>query len=148
MFCDDCCTIKLASEFSKDMQEQWSITSTSSRISCKVCTGEKAATGHHVVDELVRYTCAGAGCSTEDEQLAWPQSHFISEDLRHAMWRSMNARCARCIVSSNAEPTDVFKCNACERVKHILEYSTIYCRQFLQGERRAHICGIATHSTR
>ena len=39
----------------------------------------------------------------------------------------------------NAEDTDVFKCNACHVVKHILEYSTIYCRQFLQGERRAHI---------
>ena len=38
-----------------------------------------------------------------------------------------------------AEPSDIFKCNACGIVKHILAYSPIYCRQFIQGERRAHI---------
>ena len=121
------------------MQEKWRITSLSAHISCKVCTGEQSTKGRHAVDKTVLYTCAGAGCSTEDQQLAWPQSHFMPEDLRHATWRVMNAQCAKCIVASSAEDSDTFKCNACDRVKHIQEYSTIYCRQFLQGERRAHI---------
>ena len=120
------------------MPAKWSIKGLSDHISCKVCTGEQSAKGRNAVDKTVLYTCAGVTCSTEEQQLAWPQSHFIPEDLRHATWRGVNAKCARCIVVSNAEDSDIFRCNACDRVKHIQEYSTIYCRQFLQGERRAH----------
>ena len=135
--CDDCCKIKFATDFSEDMREKWSIRSVTEHISCKVCTGEESAKGRHAVDKTQLYPCAGEGCSKR--QLAWPQSHFIAEDLRHATWRGVNARCAKCIVAANAKDSDVFTCNACERVKHILDYSPIYCRQFLQDERRAHI---------
>ena len=75
--CEDCWKIKLASDFSKDMQDKWRITSLSSRISCKLCTGEQATRGRHAVDKTVLYTCSGAGCSTDEQQQAWPQSHFL-----------------------------------------------------------------------
>merc|ERR1712186_119338 len=94
VFCDDCCTIKLASDFSTNMQDQWRLASTSAHISCKICTGEQAAKGRHAVDKTVLYTCAGAGCSTEDHQQRWPRSHYLPEDLRHATWRGVNAQCA------------------------------------------------------
>ena len=95
--------------------------------------------GRHAVDEELLYTCSGSGCSNEERQLRWPESHFLADDLRHAVWRGLNARCARCIVTAKAEAADIFTCNNCHSTKHITEYSTIYCRQFLQGERRAHI---------
>ena len=79
VFCNDCCTTKLASEFSEDMQEQGQKTSLSAHISCKVCTGEQSKIGRPVMDKLVLYTCAGAGCSTEEKQLAWPKSHFLED---------------------------------------------------------------------
>ena len=113
------------------MQEEWKAASTSSHLSCKICAGEQAAKGRHAVDKTLLYTCAGAGCSSEERQLRWPESHFLSADLRHAVWQGVNAQCARCIVTANAEATDIFTCNACNSVKYITEYSTIYCRQFL-----------------
>ena len=81
VFCDDCCAIKLASDFSRDMQEQWKLASQSTHISCKICTGEQAAKGRHAVDKTVLYACAGAGCSSEERQMRWPESHFIPEEL-------------------------------------------------------------------
>ena len=61
--CNGCCTIKLTSEFSKDMQDKWGNMSLSSHINFKICTVEQSATGRHAVDNTVPYTCAGARCS-------------------------------------------------------------------------------------
>ena len=49
IFCDDCCKIKLASEFNKEVQQQWKLSSQSHRISCKICTGEQLTKGRHAV---------------------------------------------------------------------------------------------------
>ena len=71
--------------------------------------------------------------------MKWPENHFIPAELRHAELRGIHANCARCQVMATAVANDMFKCNGCQVVKHILAYSAICCRQFIQGDRRAHI---------
>ena len=137
--CDDCQKVKLASKFTQEMHDRWRRMDQTELITCKQCTAERSSHGRPCIDRSVRYTCAGESCSSEDAQQTWPESHFLPADLTHAEWRGVNAKCARCQVRDTADPTDLFKCNGCGEVKHLLAYSAICCRQFLQGERRAHM---------
>ena len=61
IFCDDCCTLKLASEFAAGMHMAWRNMDANATISCKICTGERASKGRHGVDRNVNFSCSGPG---------------------------------------------------------------------------------------
>ena len=138
LLCEVCLSIKRAADFANDMCQSWRERDLSREIICKRCTGEEAKQGRRAVDKTVRYPCSGEQCSSDEGQRTWPQNHFLPEDLTHAQWTGVNAECAGCQVRRTASAGDIFACTGCKERKHILNFSNIFCRQFLQGERREH----------
>ena len=61
IFCEDCCTLKLASDFDNEMHKAWKNMDTTVTVSCKVCTGERSSRHRNPVDRTVRFACSGPG---------------------------------------------------------------------------------------
>eukprot|EP00959_Pyramimonas_sp_CCMP1952_P289632 6057638-Pyramimonas_sp.AAC.3 len=135
MTCDGCCVAKLPHMFSRDMVERWKGMEDVGEILCKQCTGERSKTGR-VAQSLERYACCGIGCSSDSGQKVWPEEYFAAAHLVRDAERQQTSVCAKCVVLERRDQGARFACNKCGVEKHITEYSQVFCKQYLMGERR------------